>query len=264
MPLSDNDRRRWMRRVERDQRLVIQQNAPVIRDRFQQLARQVAASYEGRGLTAALATARAGNEGFAQLFATIWIQSGVAAGEQIADFVNAPINPSSREMLRRTGANRVTRISRRTREGIRRSIEIGQQAGLTPRAIATGQGEAARILMQETTWRPLRSVVEQTYRNRDLAIVRTETALAHQAAANSEYAYHGVERVEWLDSPDCGVNGHDDSEKANGQIVTLARNARYPISHPNCVRAAAPVVDRVPTSRAVETHGPDCDYGGHQ
>lgn len=243
MPLSPNDRRRWMRRVERDQRVVLRKNAPVIRDRFRQLARQVADVYERRGLTAALSAARAGDENMAQLFSTIWIESGLAAGQQISDFVSAPINPQSREALRTMGARRVTRINRRTREGIRRTIEIGQQAGLTPRAIATGQGRAAQILAQETNWRPLRRVVEQTYRNRDLTIVRTETALAHQAGATMNYQYHDVTHVEWLDSPDCGVTRHDDPEKADGQIVTLARNMRYPISHPNCVRASAPVVD---------------------
>ena len=187
----------------------------------------------------------------AQLFATIWIESGLAAGQQISDFVSAPINPNSREVLRRTGANRVTRINRRTREGIRRTIEIGQQAGLTPRAIATGRGERARILAQETTWRPLRQVVAQTYKNRDLTIVRTETALAHQAGSFDNYEYHDITRVEMLDSPDCGLVGHQitaSNPRADGMIVTLAFARRHPLSHPNCVRGTAPVVDFMPDS----------------
>ena len=244
MPLSDRERRVWMRRVERDQRLVVRQHAPQIRSLFQRMAAQVTADYlKNTSLAGALAVAQGGDVEMAQLFATIWIESGLAGAEQIAAFVDAPINPLSRDFLRTTGANRVTNVRRRTRQGIRDAIRIGQQAGLTPRAIATGQGERARILAQETGWRPLRRVVEQTYRNRDLTIVRTETAMAHQAAANMNYAYHDITHVEWLDSPDCGVNGHDDPEKADGQIVTLARNRQYPISHPNCVRASAPVVD---------------------
>lgn len=244
MPLSPNDRRRWMRRVERDQRVVFRKNGPAIRQLFRETADRVAAEYRRNPtLAAAFRIASTGYDTpMAQLFATIWIESGLAAGQQISDFVSAPINPDSRDFLRRIGARRVTMVNRRTREGIRRSIEIGQQAGLTPRAIATGQGEKARILAQETTWRPLRQVVAQTYRNRDLTIVRTETALAHQAGANHNYQYHDITHVEWLDSPDCGVNGHDDPEKADGQVVTLARNMRHPISHPNCVRASAPVV----------------------
>ena len=98
------------------------------------------AEYLRRGtLAGALAVAQGGDLAMAQLFATVWIESGLAAGRQISDFLASPINPASRAFLERMGARRVTRVSRVTRQAIRDSIRIGQQAGLTQRAIATGQ-----------------------------------------------------------------------------------------------------------------------------
>lgn len=39
-----------------------------------------------------------------------------------------------------------------------------------------------------------------------------------------------------IDGPNCGWTSHDDSEVANGKIVTADQALSYPVAHPNCVR----------------------------
>lgn len=48
--------------------------------------------------------------------------------------------------------------------------------------------------------------------------------------------------VQVSDGEDCGWRHHDDSELANGKIVTIEEAMEFPIAHPNCVRqfSAAP------------------------
>lgn len=79
---------------------------------------------------------------------------------------------------------------------------------------------------------------------RSLTIARTETAHAYNWAATAGYRDSGiVSDVICLDSPDCGWDGHDDPELADGTVRSLDEAESYPTSHPNCVRAFAPNVD---------------------
>jgi hypothetical protein len=45
-----------------------------------------------------------------------------------------------------------------------------------------------------------------------------------------------------FDGDDCGWTEHDDSDVADGTVPTLDEAEECPLSHPNCVRAWAPVV----------------------
>ena len=245
-----------MRRVERDQRVVTRAFTPEVTRRFGEMADLILSRWASSpSVIAALVGVDEGNIAMAQTLAAIWVQSGIRAGAQIAEFIDAPVNPEMVNRLRTFGGSNERRSIRGiravTRREVRRTISLGQEAGLTARDIATGRGRRARLLAEQTGWRPLNQVVRETYSNRALTIARTETALAHQYAANMNYDYHGLTHVEWLDSPDCGVRNHNDAEKANGQIVTLARNAAYPLSHPNCVRASAPVVESIGGGRVL-------------
>lgn len=76
-------------------------------------------------------------------------------------------------------------------------------------------------------------------------IALTETATAYNLASVAGYASSGlVEEVEIFDGPECGWDGHDDPDLADGSIRTLEEFAAMPISHPRCQRSAGPVVVR--------------------
>ncbi len=74
-------------------------------------------------------------------------------------------------------------------------------------------------------------------------IARTETGHAYNWAATAAYRDSGiVADVICLDSPDCGWDGHDDPEEADGTVRSFDESEEFPLSHPNCVRAFAPNV----------------------
>lgn len=73
-------------------------------------------------------------------------------------------------------------------------------------------------------------------------IARTETAWASGKAETKAWAELKLTHVEIYDGDGCGWSGHEDPDTANGLIVTLARYESQLLSHPNCVRTAAPVV----------------------
>ncbi len=80
---------------------------------------------------------------------------------------------------------------------------------------------------------------------RAATVALTETANAYNLAAAAGYASSGlVDEVEIFDGPECGWDGHDDPDLADGSTRTLEEFTDMPISHPNCQRAAGPVVVR--------------------
>lgn len=93
----------------------------------------------------------------------------------------------------------------------------------------------------------LRSIVDETYKDRARTIARTELGDAQNSATVSRYKEAGVKVVEILD------NGSTDDDAecqvANGQIWTLNYFNANRLEHPNCTRAAAPVFDDVKPDR---------------
>jgi hypothetical protein len=140
-----------------------------------------------------------------------------------------------RAILADVGA-RARMMTEETRNAVRRVVAEGIARGYHPSVIARGAPVDG--------FRGLRAVVAETYRGRAYTIARTETALVWQATAHDRYGRAGVTRVRILDGAGCGWTSHGDADKANGSVRTLAEAARYPISHPNCVRASAPIVER--------------------
>jgi hypothetical protein len=119
-------------------------------------------------------------------------------------------------------------------------------------ASAIEEGWGTRKLTEE-----LRDIAFGDWRAETIA--RTETAIGYNKGAAAAYAENGVEKVTILDGPGCLPDGHDDSAgapddevgvqddaEANGQVWTVSDYAASPIGHPNCQRAAAPVVE-IPT-----------------
>ena len=91
-------------------------------------------------------------------------------------------------------------------------------------------------------------------------IARTETAHAYNWAAVAGYRDTGiVGSCICLDSPDCGWDGHDDSEPADGTVRSFDEAESYPTSHPNCVRAFSPNVDDGSSSDQVPADSPEAE-----
>ena len=140
-------------------------------------------------------------------------------------------DPAVIAAMRQSGT-RITAITETTRDAVRRYLEYGASQGWSIGQLVRGD---------ETYPNGLRGIVEETYRNRARAIARTEMAFAQAEGAYNRYRDAGVDRVEILD------NGFDDSHpecvRLNGTIQTLDWYRANPLQHPNCVRAAAPVIE---------------------
>lgn len=100
------------------------------------------------------------------------------------------------------------------------------------------------LLEAGTSWRDLKTAIEALpaftglfgeYRAEMIA--RTEVALAANHGALDGYAAAGVDRVRVIDGAECGWRFHDDPDKADGTIRTVAEAREHPIAHPHCVRA---------------------------
>ena len=119
---------------------------------------------------------------------------------------------------------RIVTIQGTAREVVRAQVRVAIRAGLS----------------NAQTERLIRQAVAHTYRAERIA--RTEAAFASNDAAAQVYKGEGITSVEVSDGPDCGWTSHDDPDKADGEIVPVDSARAQLISHPNCVRAFAPVV----------------------
>lgn len=76
---------------------------------------------------------------------------------------------------------------------------------------------------------------------RSRTIARTETAWASGKAETEAWKMSEVTLVSIFDGDGCGWNGHDDPDLADGKIVQLSAYEAQILSHPHCVRTAAPL-----------------------
>lgn len=67
--------------------------------------------------------------------------------------------------------------------------------------------------------------------------MRTTTAIAYNQGTLNSAAEKGTIYFEVSDGTDCGWDGHDDADKANGRIVDRDEALSHVISHPSCRRA---------------------------
>lgn len=129
-------------------------------------------------------------------------------------------------------ARKVTGVTDMTKIAINKTIRRGIDDGVHPSVIAKRMRDQLRGY----------AGLEDLSKSRAYTIARTETANAYNMGAIAGYRDSGIVRqVRIVDSPTCGWTSHNDPDTANGKIVTLDQASQYPISHPNCVRALAPV-----------------------
>lgn len=141
------------------------------------------------------------------------------------------LSPAVRDLI----GQQVVDITADTRERLANTIARGLADGSSPATIAGNL-----ISQVDQWWGNSKGGVAHS---RAMTIARTETAHAQSRGTIEAFRSSDVGFVEVLDSPDCGVDGHDDPDLADGQIWDLDKADQYDISHPNCVRAFAPVID---------------------
>jgi hypothetical protein len=133
-------------------------------------------------------------------------------------------------------ARQVTKVSDTTKVGINKTIKQGIADGVHPSVIAK------RLQDQISGWGGF-GFQDTLTKSRAYTIARTETANAYNVGAILGYQKSGlINLARCIDSPSCGYVGHNSPDLANGKVVPLDEAMVHPISHPNCVRAWAPVV----------------------
>lgn len=86
-------------------------------------------------------------------------------------------------------------------------------------------------------------------------VIRTVSATAYNEGTLNAAHSLGVTYWECFDGPDCGWEFHDDTEQANGKIVTRDEALGFPISHPNCRRSFGARPDLVDAAAAAAAKG---------
>ena len=159
---------------------------------------------------------------------------GVEGGVNLPDLI-------ARDLIRH-GGQRIVDIDEQTREAIAAALADGREAG-------EGAEALARRIAQYVDGSHLypgiaeREGPEAAARYRAEVIARTETKIAQNLSAISSYeALDVVESLLVFDGDACGWTHHNDPDVANGKIVTFEEARDFPLAHPNCVRAFAPVV----------------------
>lgn len=85
-------------------------------------------------------------------------------------------------------------------------------------------------------------------------VIRTKSAEAYAQGGLAQMQAAEVDWVELADGFGCGLDGHDDPQKANGLILTVDQAMSHPTSHPRCVRAILPRPD-IRTARQAQRAG---------
>jgi len=120
-------------------------------------------------------------------------------------------------------------IEAETRRRVAGYVDQAAQEGLSPAGLA-------KLIEQDASG--------AFGKARALVIARTETGTAYNLASLEGYrASERVEHVQIFDADECGWTEHDDPDLADGTVRTLDEAEECPLSHPNCVRAWAPVVE---------------------
>lgn len=173
-----------------------------------------------------------------KVLARFYVDLGETASEAVAGQLGlgelrfdleAPALSKVRELL----ANQVTRITDTTREILRDKVEAGVTRGYSIEQIVAGVDADGFTGLRDQ------------FGGRAKTIALTESATAYNATSLAQYRDTGlVDGVTVLDGAECGWTEHDDPDLADGSERSLDDADEYPISHPNCQRAFAPLVAR--------------------
>jgi hypothetical protein len=133
-----------------------------------------------------------------------------------------------RRLIDEQAGKRIVAIEEATRRRVAGYVDQATHEGMSP-------GGLAKLIEDDASG--------AFGKARAIVIARTETGTAYNLASLEGYrASERVEHVQIFDGDDCGWTEHDDPDLADGSVRTLDEAEDNPLSHPNCVRAWAPVV----------------------
>lgn len=170
---------------------------------------------------------------YVQVIELSWNHWNVALGvEKAFDLTD----PAVTAVLEKAGT-RVKEIHDTTMQALREALKYGNEQGWSIEQLVRG----------DETQPGIRSIVDETYKDRAKTIARTELGEAQNTATASRYNEAGVKAVEIFDNG--GEDDDDECKIANGQIWSLKYFSSHTLEHPNCTRAAAPVFGEVTLDR---------------
>lgn len=166
----------------------------------------------------------------APFFASVGAAAADVAGAELGVELAFDLEAKTSARVRARLATAVVDITERTRELIRSYVATAVERGYSIDQLVGGvDGDEFLGL-------------EAIFGSRAQVIAQTETATAYNLASSASWRESGlVEQVVIFDGPECGWDGHDDPDLADGSVRTLEEFEAQPISHPNCQRAAGPV-----------------------
>ncbi len=129
----------------------------------------------------------------------------------------------------RTAGTRVKEIDEFTLDYLRETLQYGAAQGWSVDHLVRGEPDAGIP--------GIRSIVEETYKNRAKNIARTEMGTCQNLVTFGRYEAAGVKNVLVMDNGD-----EDDDEpckEVNGTVKPLAWIKENPLEHPSCTRAFA-------------------------
>lgn len=137
---------------------------------------------------------------------------------------------ATKGIRQRIGLN-VTSITDTLLEALRNRVEAAIAGGLSVEQLVAGTDAVPGL--------------RELFGSRARTIALTEVGNAYNLASSAGYRESGlIDEVEILDGAECGWTEHDDPDLADGSIRSLDEFDANPLSHPNCQRAAMPVVAR--------------------
>ena len=170
---------------------------------------------------------------YVQVIELSWNHWNLALGvEKAFDLTD----PAVTAVLEKAGT-RVKEIHDTTMQALREALKYGNEQGWSIEQLVRGDENQPGI----------RSIVDETYKDRAKTIARTELGEAQNTATASRYNEAGVKAVEIFDNG--GEDDDDECKIANGQIWSLKYFSSHTLEHPNCTRAAAPVFGDVEVDR---------------
>lgn len=161
---------------------------------------------------------------------TINLSLGVTLDFELTD-------PAITKMLAGAG-NEVREITETTRQALRDALKYANKQGWSIQELVNG----------DETQAGLRSIVEETYKNRSVTIARTELGNAQNSVTTNRYKDNGVQNVGVLDNGD--TDDDEECKLANGQIWSLEYSQVNALEHPNCTRCFYPILEDVTPDRS--------------
>lgn len=130
----------------------------------------------------------------------------------------------------------ITKVNETTQKRVGAVVLEGLRRGYSITQIAHG--------VPDENYPGIMGVFDEASEYRTRLIAKTETGRTFNLASLIGYRKRGITKVEVFDGAECGWKHHDDTDRAHGSIRDISQALRYPLAHPNCIRAFAVAADQ--------------------